>query len=301
MSYARCTGTKTKCSSVHAVSLLGIDDVDHKLNISQSNARNIFQLSLLEKLLRRKFDLPKHILELIRSYIFCTPFVFKSPVFRLISGSRLYRPLSPEEANQSEVDNEDKSSQRKKENYEASKAFDRLTIKEPYRIRRNREFMLGNQQRVLLFRIVEIWKPVRMPKQDRLLDYTSLLGNFLKQHQKYRLVCDPEEEVVLKSHIGNILANLRSYSLDITETSVMELVKRDMIWIANNGFGYLCMSSRTEIQNLFCVECINGEWQFSGEDNQIWSEGVRSTTPCLLRFSTHESYYYRGSTLTRCI
>lgn len=65
----------------------------------------------------------------------------------------------------------------------------------------------------------------------------------------------------------------------------MELVRRDMIWLVSSNFGYLCFDSHQNIQNLFKVRCHNGEWQFAGDKLQIWTEGVRSSAPCLVRFN----------------
>lgn len=108
------------------------------------------------------------------------------------------------------------------------------------------------------FRVAEVWRPVRNPKHEKLLEYTSLLGDFLKKYQRYSIICEPEDHTAIKNHVDNILLNIRSYSLDITESSVLDLVRRDMIWLVDTGYGYLCMSSTRSIQNLFSISCENG-------------------------------------------
>jgi hypothetical protein len=81
----------------------------------------------------------------------------------------------------------------------------------------------------------------------------------------------------------------------------MELATRNMLLLTISGFGYLCLSSDKLIQDLFDLQCENGEWYFHGESIQIWSEGARSTTKSLVRFSPYEFFFIRAGTFARCV
>lgn len=57
---------KMRRVGVHVVDLVSVREPSQKVDVNASNRRNYFQLALIEKLLRRKCELPRNVISLIR-------------------------------------------------------------------------------------------------------------------------------------------------------------------------------------------------------------------------------------------
>lgn len=81
---------------------------------------------------------------------------------------------------------------------------------------------------------------------------------------------------------------------------MLDLIKRESIWVNVNSFNYLVFSSKKKILELFGMECAEGRWRFVGEGVRVWGEGVRSRQRYLVRFNNHDVYLCEGSSLIKC-